>query len=159
MATATAVQAAGGETAEERYKQLLADIRITDDISFKLLGFVPLVSGGGILASSVASLFVQTDAWSPALIFVSVFAAIVTFGFYRWERRNIQRCSWLQERAAAIEREAFGLPAGAFAGRPPAPEVLGRPMGKTQAEALIYWTTIVAWLLVPVVVAVAHSLK
>jgi hypothetical protein len=159
VATATAAEAVGRETAEERYKQLLADIRITDDISFKLLGFVPLVSGGGILASSVASLFVQSEAWSPALVFVSVFAAIVTFGFYRWERRNIQRCSWLQERAAAIEREEFGLPVGAFAGRPAAPAFLGRRIGKTQAEALIYWTTIVAWLLVPVVVAVAHSLK
>jgi hypothetical protein len=156
---ATSFQAAGQATAEERYKQLLADIRITDDISFKLLGFVPLVSGGGVIASSVGALFVQTNAWSPALVFISVFASIVTFGFYRWEQRNIQRCNWLIERAATVEREEFGLAVGEYAGRPSAPTVLGVPMGKTESETLIYWATIVAWLLVPVVVAIAHPLK
>ena len=42
--------AASSETWQARYSEICTDIRITDDISFKLLGLVPLVSGIGIFA-------------------------------------------------------------------------------------------------------------
>jgi hypothetical protein len=35
--------------AEKRYAEICSNIRATDEISFKLLGLVPLVSGTGIV--------------------------------------------------------------------------------------------------------------
>ncbi len=49
------VVAASNINRENEYTQICADIKATDEISFKLLGFVPLVSGAGIL-----TLFLKT---------------------------------------------------------------------------------------------------
>jgi hypothetical protein len=35
----------------------------------------------------------------------------------------------------------------------PAPHIFGHQVGKRQAEHLLYWTTIAAWLLLPVIAA------
>lgn len=146
------------EEALKRYERILDDINVTDQISFRLLEFVPLVSGSGILGSGLAAILIENSAAIPAVVFVSLFGALVTFGFFRWELRNIQTCRWLQERAAAMEREIFGLEKAHFAGRADAPRFLGRRFGKTEAERIVYTTTIAAWLVLPVVVVLARSL-
>ena len=38
------------------YSEINANIRFTDEISFKLLGLVPFVSGAGILGISLSNL-------------------------------------------------------------------------------------------------------
>jgi len=75
------------EAAEKRYEQICASIRTTDEISFKLLGLVPLLAGaaiGVILGGKLAE--------SPFVVFTSLFGAVVTVGLFGWELRNIQIC-------------------------------------------------------------------
>ena len=131
-----------GELPEVRWRELCAQIRSTDDVSFKLLGFVPLLS----LASISATLLTAQAQFSPLLVLACLVGALLTLGFWIWERRNIQTCLWLRERAADLERAAFGEETvGHFARFPRAPG--GR--GKTQAERFVYGVTLTAWLLVP----------
>jgi hypothetical protein len=136
------------QSAEKRYAEICATIRTTDEVSFKLLGLVPLLSGAAIVSLSKGG-----PPGSPLLVFVSLFGAVVSFGLYRWELRNIQTCGWLRDQGAAIEAEEFGLGKGQFAGRTrnefPPPRFLGFPIGKTEAERIIYTATIIAWLILP----------
>jgi hypothetical protein len=145
---------AASESRQARYSEICTDIRTTDDISFKLLGFVPLVSGIGIFA--VLDLIGGKVASWPTTVFVALFGATITFALYRWELRNIQTCKWLRDRAAELEREEFELTVGPFLGREQAPMVLGRRMGKTEAEKLLYTTTIAAWLALPAIAAIVR---
>src|SRR5687767_7873534 len=122
------------------YSEIGTNVRVTDDISFKLLGLVPLVSGSGILAI----LFQGEALWSPAIYFIALIGALVTFGLFRWELRNIQTCEWLRQRAADIESrtalvQEHGI--GHFLNRESAPAILGVEVGKTEAEKLIYTVT------------------
>ena len=155
------------DLAWERYVEICNDIRTTDDISFKILGLVPFISG--------AALVTILDAHrlsASALIYVSVVGVVLTFGFYRWELRNIQTCQWLIDRAADIEKAALGLfgseakPAGQFYGAPLSPRLLrwlhrpGHPrrpirVGKKGAEHIIYLATMLAWLALPVVASIS----
>jgi hypothetical protein len=92
-----------GLSVERYYGELCSNIRTTDDISFKLLGFVPLISGAGIIG--VLSAREKLSLPSEAVVLVALFAATVTLALYGWERRNIQICVWLIARAADVERE------------------------------------------------------
>lgn len=150
--------AAGGEFSElsaelatQLYDQVCTNVRATDESSFRLLSLVPLVSGGGIAILLSTNM---TLARLPLVVFVGLFGAVVTFGLFRWELRNIQTCSRLIDVGAQLERERFKLPSsGQFSGRRsrPAPALFGRPIGKTEAERIIYSAVIGAWLLLPVV--------
>jgi hypothetical protein len=66
----------------EFYKETWANIRETDQISFKLLSFVPLISGSG----AGLLVFLLDNAVLPfaAILGLSVLSALVTVGFYRW---------------------------------------------------------------------------
>src|SRR5258707_8061548 len=129
--------------AEKIYTELCTDIRETDNSSFRLLGLVPLVSGTALIG-----LMFQKDSVPPGLILLlSMFAAAITFGLFRWELRNIQTCSWLIKSAYVIERvalESHGMPE-LFRERPVAPQKIG----KTEAEKFIYTVTLLTWLARP----------
>jgi hypothetical protein len=132
---------------ERLYTEICSDIRATDEISFKLLGLVPIVSGAAFV-----TLFFREDlaAKPPLLVTLALFAALITLGLFRWELRNIQRCEWLRRRAKALEK---GL---AVADTDPA-QLASQPepplgIGKTEAEKWIYSITILAWLSIPPVV-------
>jgi hypothetical protein len=148
--------AASSESWQQRYSEICTDIRTTDDISFKLLGLVPLVSGIGIFA--VLDLLGGKVASWPTTVFVSLFGATITFALFRWELRNIQICAWLRHRAEDLERDELKLTDGPFLGRDDAPKVLGVEWGKTQAEKLLYTTTIAAWLSLPAISAMIRYL-
>ncbi len=134
------------------YREVCAHIRATDDISLKLLAAVPLATGIGI------TILVRTstqDLPGAARSALSLFAAVITFAIYRWERKNIATCGHFREWAAVLERDHFKLPlpiveAGAPRTRPhggvSAPAFFGQSWGKTQAEILLYWAVIVSWL-------------
>ncbi len=142
-------------TAEKRYEQICKNITECDEISFKLLGLVPVVTG-----STIFVIFLKGEVkLSPIIIFISLFGSIVTFGVFRWELRNIQTCKWLRERAAEIETKEFGLEKGQFAGRQDSPKFLGFPIGKTEAEEIIYIATIIAWLVLAGVAALSYYLR
>ena len=134
------------------YSEIWKGIRETDSISFKLLGLVPFVSGtgSGILASVLHHKVIAPG----AVVFLSLLGALVTFGLYRWELRNIQTCSRLLKRAEWLERR-FGM--SALAGREEAPRLLGLfPVGKKWAETIIYTASAAAWL-VPIFACIFWS--
>ncbi len=130
-------------SADRRFQELCTHLRATDDISFKLLGLVPLISAAGI-----ATVFLKAEPRLSAFVyFVSLFAAAVTLALFCWERRNIQICKWLRDRAAELEAQAIGNPTGTghFINFPQSP--LG--LGKTEAEKAVYAVTIATWLALP----------
>jgi hypothetical protein len=157
------------ERALKMYEQICINIRTSDDISFKLLGFVPLISGSG--AAILANMLTPRNA--AAIIATSVIAAMVTFGLFKWELRNVQKCEWLIQRAADIEYAWFGTSTGSVCSAPlrqfsewhlePKPPLFGPipsskspcdpppvrhwfpVVGKAEAERIIYWTSICAW--------------
>lgn len=152
-----------GAMIEKTYSEICENIRTLDANSFKLLSFVPLISGSAI----VAVLLKGEAGLSWITILLSLVGALVTFGLYRWEFRNIQICKWLQERANAIERNYFGVERGkeqfAIRAEQPPPRFensnydnlhrfLGLSIFQRTAEKIIYWTTIIAWLVLPLVV-------
>ena len=111
------------------YTNLCTNIRFTDDISFKLLGLVPLFSGSGLFLAVMRSDYF----WSPAIYGISLFGALVTLGLFRWELRNIQICMWLIARGGDLEKTEDATTARQFHRRSRSP--LG--IGKTEAEKLI----------------------
>jgi hypothetical protein len=100
---------------ERYYGELCSNVRATDDISFKLLELVPLISGAGIIG--VLSARAELSLPSEAVVLVALFAATVTLALYGWERRNIQICVWLIARAADVEREMLEARLGVEHGR------------------------------------------
>jgi hypothetical protein len=136
---------------ENYYNNICTNIRFTDDISFKLLGLVPLFSGAGMLVAVLKTEYT----WSPAIYAIAAFGALVTLGLFRWELRNIQTCDWLIARGADVEQKEDEKRAGQFYQRANAP--MG--VGKTEAEKLIYGVTIFTWLSLPWLVYTAATVK
>ena len=151
----------------QRYATICSSIKATDEISFKLLGLVPLVSGVGIFALVSAA---KEPLSSAGVALFAMFAALITFSLYRWELRNISICEWFRDRIADIERDEFGLISGQYLSLPPAPRltVFGRDVrigtwsagriGKRKAEALLYGATMAAWIALACYGAVKASL-
>jgi hypothetical protein len=140
-------------TPEKMYDVLQAGIKDTDDISFKLLGLVPLVNGAALLTAVVGI----GSAHPPAIITLSLFGAIVTLGLFWWELRNIRYCLWYIELARHFEAAPLaraGVPER-LRKRPAAPG----NVGKRRAEKLIYATVIVSWLLLPVMLLHRTALR
>lgn len=133
------------------YEQLSADIRTTDDISFKLMGIVPLVSGTGI----VGLLLAKNSLPAPVICLLSLFGAAVTLGLFRWELRNIQNCRWLIDYADALEQKALERAnlKDAYVKQPHSPQGIG----KRGAEAIIYATTVATWLALPAVLGLSNG--
>jgi hypothetical protein len=73
-----------------------------------------------------------------------LFAAVVTFAIYRWERRNISTCRYYRSYASELE-DKYGIPP---AGQKPSREnrFFSWRWGKTEAEILLYLTVIAGWL-------------
>jgi hypothetical protein len=130
---------------DAKYQQIYEQVRAKDDISFKLLGLVPLISGAGI------SILVKTNIDWGLKCFVSAFGATVTFSIFRWELRNIQWCNWLLERAKRVE--GTGIAAAPSLQITPGPR---RVFGKTESEVVLYSAVIFGWLLLPGIVAIAR---
>jgi hypothetical protein len=136
-------------THDRVYAEICSDIRATDDISFKLMGIVPLVSGASVLTFFLKESLSNNHKLVAGF---ALFAALITLGLFRWELRNIQKCSWLRKRAEELESGAL-----------PGMKVLEGPkpplrIGKTEAEKWIYSVTIVAWLFVPRLVSGLETL-
>lgn len=133
------------------YRELYGHLRGTDDVSFKLLGIVPLISGTGI----VALFWGKDPVPGPVVSILSLFAASVTVALYRWELHNIGVCWWLAQRIGAIElRWATRVNAGRLLAGTLSARTLSElrpPWGidKPHAEGIVYGLTTVVWLAVP----------
>ena len=158
------------------YQEVCTNIRTSDDISFKLLGFVPILSGAG---ATILSWKGSTPYPLPVVVLASLVGATFTFGLFRWEMRNVQKCDYLICVASRIERclqkplefDSLKYKVAQYqewyrADRPklfhkipklePSDKV--EPwyaLGKTEAERIIYGASIAAWL-VPIVMSIVH---
>lgn len=84
------------------------------------------------------------------IVFASAFGALVTFGLYRWELRNIKTCNWLIAQACIIEREwvrSNQTAATQYCNQWRAPRLWCSHWGKTQAEEMIYTVTLCGWVM------------
>lgn len=155
------------EKVMDLYKEICNNIRVSDDISFKLLGIVPVVSGIGATTLTFLekskSLSTHT---SLAVVSLSLLAALMTFGLFVWELRNIQKCSWFIARAADFELRLLGrtdakedhstiLFAGMTNNLKPTKKLSDRPWGKTQGEKIVYSAAIVIWL-IPTILVICY---
>ena len=122
------------------YSELCERLRFTDEISFKLLGFVPLVSG-----ATFAVVLLKGDSFlSPAVYYLSALGALITLCLFGWELRNLKTCNHLCHRIDS------------FPGANPtyeneAPWLIGKKgrIGKTQVEKLLYSVLTLSWLTLP----------
>ncbi len=130
-------------TPAKMYDVLQQSIKGTDEMSFKLLGLVPLVNGAALLTAVLGI----GSSRAPAVVVLSLFGAVVTLGLFWWELRNIRSCLWYIALAESFER--------AILVQVEVPEeVRKRPaapggVGKRKAEKLIYSTVVFSWLALP----------
>ena len=87
------------------YDQISTNIRATDEISFRLMSFVPLASGVGLFSILLSKK--DTLVNPPDIVFLSLFAAAITLGLFRWEIFNIRNSLRLLEYAGNLERSAL----------------------------------------------------
>src|SRR5262249_52488190 len=146
------------------YKEVCANIRATDEISFKLLGLVPTFAGAG---AGVLTLLDKSGTASSlhAMLSLALVGFIATVGLFSWELRNIQKCKRLIERAKELEQFAL-----ANSNPPQALQSLQYlgwdeekkqklqvkrlwKWGKTESEVVVYCAALVAWL-IPVGLAI-----
>jgi hypothetical protein len=149
------------------YREICISVRSTDDVSFKLLGLVPAfaAAGAGLLTLLADARSSNSDlTWTFAAL--GVLGCAMTFAMLQWELRNIQKCGWLIDQAAGLEKYALGL------NREPidslqhegwkrarrAPVRWKWPWGKTEAEFVVYVVAMIAWL-TPVAFAVDSALR
>ena len=126
---------------DKLYAELCAKIRATDEISFRLLGFVPLLSGSGIFL-----LLFKGDKLKPLpLVMLCVAGATITAALFLWERRNIKTCLIFRDAAAVLEEQ---FPRGWLKPH----KELGAPskkyrtrFRKTEAEMVIYAASTLVW--------------
>ena len=135
------------EVASTLYRETCNNIRATDEISFKLLGLVPLVSGAGIFFISLDKQFAS----SLFAMIISFFGAIVTIALFIWEWRNINNCISFSEYAEILEAYVFRDKLGKLGDSPQASgQFSGRGKSKIikkrNAELILYTVTIIAWL-------------
>jgi hypothetical protein len=144
------------ELATRIYSEVCNNIKTTDEISFRLLGLVPLLSAAGIFGISVSlgKGFVS----SPFVAIVSFFAAIVTGALLMWEWRNLNNCRSYIRYAKFLEEQVFFDALGRLGDKLKDEKQIKTAEGqfrsrtdttvirKTVAELIIYSATILAWL-------------
>jgi hypothetical protein len=121
----------------DAYDQLCQTYRAIDDFRAKLLGFLPLVTGGGLLLVTAKKADLDADLFKP----VGIFGVAVTLGLFALELYGIRKCHALIEAGVCLER-SLRLPAGQFKDRPKGVAgVINEPF----AAAIVYPAVIAAW--------------
>ena len=123
---------------EAAYRELSATFRQLDDFRGKLLGFLPLASGVGIVA-------ILKDGSDTVPAALGLLGAVVTLGLGVHEFRTILRCRALIEVGQELEKALeLDQRVGPFQGYP---RRLPYPFISTGvASAIVYGSVFVAWL-------------
>jgi len=100
------------QTLLKEYGEVGQMFRKLTDIRFRLVSFLPLVSG-----ASVAFTVLRNEIANVGVSFFALFGLAITIGLIIYNARNDQLYDELVSRAAAIER-SVGLHDGYFANRP-----------------------------------------
>ncbi len=126
---------------EKLYLELCANIRRIDDISFKLLGLVPILSGTGVF-----TLVIKDLGWAITTP-LSIIGIVLTFSLWLWERRNIDTCNNFRNAVISIEKRLpKSLPRPFMAVQNNKPKLFGILASKTRAENFIYGACLAFWL-------------
>jgi hypothetical protein len=120
------------------YDQLCLSYRAIDDFRAKLLGLLPLITGGGLIVITKDVVNVRNDVFRP----VGIFGALVTFGLLAYELYGIRKCHALIQAGRRLEGR-MSLRAGQFIDRPRS--VLGL-INEPFAAAIIYPAVMAAWI-------------
>lgn len=147
------------------YQEICKKIKDTEAISFRLLVWVPLLSGLGMLI--LCTMSEKLPSW--LMIVIGLFGAMITYFIFRWEKRNMQMNDTFRSYAEILEVKKIQLEHD----NPPFDMSLAGPYsllrskdkprlwhsmehlqgwGKSEAETAIYSTTILFWLLLPLLV-------
>jgi hypothetical protein len=128
----------------DAYNELCSSYHAIDDFRTKLLGFLPLVTGGGLVLLSGRAEEIRKEFFGP----VGSFGILVTLGLLAYELFGIKKCHALIETGKVLEQEmglpvgGKGKPAGQFIQRP---NNLLRVVNEPFAAALIYPAVLAAW--------------
>jgi hypothetical protein len=126
------------------YEQLCTSYRAIDDFRAKLLGYLPLVTGGGVILLASQALDEGSKFFLPA----GLFGVAVTAGLLAYELFGIKKCHALLiagedlERKMDLPRGGTDKPAGQFLRRP---NHLLRIVNEPFAAAAIYPAVLAAW--------------
>ena len=112
------------------------------DFRYKLLAFLPIASGAGIVL--LVDNILSDPRLLPLFLPAGVFGALTTLGLFIYELRGIQTCHGLIECAKGLEHELLGKLSnfGPFTFKQPD---LWGIIGTTGAALIIYPTVIGAW--------------
>jgi hypothetical protein len=119
------------------YEQLCQSYRAIDDFRAKLLGFLPLVTGGGLILLTGGADKVRMDFFGP----VGLLGIAVTTGLLAYELFGIKKCHALIKGGIALE-EKLRVSDAQFTCRPN--NVLG-VINEPFAAAAIYPAVLAAW--------------
>jgi hypothetical protein len=126
------------------YNQLCDSYRAIDNFRAKLLGFLPLVTGGGLILLAGQAKDVRQELFTPA----GLFGIAVTTGLLAYELFGVKKCHALLKAGEDLECELGspldekGKPAGQFGRRPN--HLLG-VVNEPFAAAAIYPAVLAAW--------------
>lgn len=126
------------------YTELCNSYHAIDEFRTKLLGFLPLVTGGGLVLLSARAEDVRKEFFGP----VGRFGILVTLGLLAYEMFGIKKCHALIQAGQALERKMAlpdskpGKPAGQFIRRP---NNLLWVVNEPFAAAMIYPAVLAAW--------------
>lgn len=128
---------------EDMYKELCTSYRAIDDFRQKLLGILPLASGG-ILAFLIDPKFLSgetADVFGPLLPGIGLLGFLVTLGLFFFEIYGISKCTYLILVGSYLEWK-LGMEHGQFSDRPPPVSgFIAEPM----AAGIIYPAVMAAW--------------
>jgi len=122
------------------YSEVAAAWRQLTDVRFKLLAFLPFVTGLGVF-QLVSSDSAVSAAPRWARVAAAAFGLVITVALFVYERRNSELYNDLIARGKHIEHQ-LGATSGVFLGR------LGsrKPIQHEVALFAVYWASIAAWL-------------
>jgi mannose-6-phosphate isomerase-like protein (cupin superfamily) len=126
------------------YDELCITYRAIDDFRAKLLGFLPLVTGGGLVLAIGKAEELRRDFFGP----IGIFGIAVTAGLLAYELFCIKKCHALLRTGEDLEGklrlpvDSDGKPAGQFIRRP---NNLLKVVNEPFAAALIYPAVLAAW--------------
>ena len=118
------------------YGEVCASWRMLTDVRFKLLGFLPVLSGAGILTLRDA-----VPGW-PRVALAALGLAVVV-GLTIYDERNSELYNDLISRARKIEEE-LGFDTGQFLGRV---DPKSKGINHSNGTRLVYGASLAAWLL------------
>ena len=112
-----------------------------DDFRAKLLGLLPLISGGGIFLLLQDPISSGIDNYD--LLAIGLFGFLITIGLLFYELRGVQRCIRITNIAKDIERSWNVTVHGPFSLQPTS--LLDGVINEPIAASIIYPTVLAAW--------------